>query len=213
MKASEAKAELSAAAAVMPTPASRGCELFRLLAFEPPDKWPSFVSRLDPPQIDSLIVHLVAKGHPQTTIADKLGLALSRVREVWRNSAEDLGSSVLGFSLPLIVGRLEARADELIHLAVEDDKPNLAWTIEKQRVQLLQDLGVVERAAKRHEVQVVHSIDNSTDEVRREMQMMLELEKKRLVSVERTKRIEAKVLDSVQGTLSPLSDDDADEAV
>lgn len=191
---------------------ARGSGVWQWLSMRPPKLWPSLVAELPSEQKISLIVHLLCKGHAAPTVANQLGLMPNFVRDIWRDYATRIGEDLLGITLPVIVGRLEARAEELVDMAVRQDRPDRAWKIEAERVKMLQDLGIVERATKRFEVAHTHTLksgDQQDSETQAEIARMIELEKKKREGEERVKRIDARVMDSLPtGTAVPEDDDD-----
>jgi hypothetical protein len=173
-------------------------------------RWPSLCAELDNEQKIALCLHLLCKGHAALTVANKLGFMPHFVKDIWRDYTAKVGDDVMGITLPSLVGRIDAYADALRDMAIDLEKPERAWKIEKERIELLQDLGVVERAAKRYEVAHQHTLkaEGSADaEVQAEVNRILEIERKRRESSERVKRIDARVMDSLpQGTQAPDED-------
>jgi hypothetical protein len=189
----------------------RGRNVWDWLCQREPARWSTLVAELQPEQRTSLVVHLLCKGHAATTVANRLGLMPNLVRDVWRDYAARIGEELLGITLPTMVGRIESRADELYEMAVEQDRPDRAWKIEKERVELYQSLGLVDRATKRFEVAHTHTLakDPSQDsETQAEIQRLIALEKKRAESAERVKRIDVRMMDSLPPeTQIPKEDD------
>jgi hypothetical protein len=96
-------------------------------------------------------------------------------------------------------------------MAVEEGRPDRAWKIEKERVEMLQDLGVVERASKRYEVAHQHTLragDAADAETQVEVERILDLERKRKEAGERVKRINARVLDALPENTKPMDDEE-----
>src|SRR6185369_11911485 len=179
---------------------AHGLRVWQWLSMREFKLWPSLVIELLPEQRASLVLHLLCKGHAAVTIANKLGLMPNLVKDIWRDYTAKVGDDVIGITLPGLVGRIDSLADSLREMAVEDNRPDRAWKIEKERVQMLQELGVVERAAKRYEVAHQHTLkagDAADAETQAEVERILDIERKRRESGERVKRINARVLDAL----------------
>jgi hypothetical protein len=93
-------------------------------------------------------------------------------------------------------------------MAIEQGDHRSVWAIEKQFVEILQSIGVVERAT--HRMEVTHKID---DEQRAEIEKIAELRNKqsrRKLEVEEIKQIEAKG-DAVPTEVATADYDDEDD--
>lgn len=190
---------------------AHGLRVWQWLSMREFKLWPSLVIELQPEQRASLVLHLLCKGHAAVTIANKLGLMPNLVKDIWRDYTAKVGDDVMGITLPSLVGRIDSRAEALVEMAVEEGRPDRAWKIEKERVQLLQDLGVVERASKRYEVAHQHTLragDAADAETQAEVDRILDLERKRRESGERVKRIDARIMDHVPTDNTKPQDDD-----
>lgn len=191
-------------------PKARGLAVWQWLSMREPRLWPSLVAELDNDRRLSLVLSLLCQGHASITIANKLGLMPNAVKDVWRDYAERIGTEVLGTTLPQLVGRIEAQADAFIEMSIASDRPDRAWKIAKERVELLQDLGVIERAAKRYEISHAHTLKSGDDvdaETKMEVDRILDLERKRRDSEERVKRINARVLDHIPEIETSVAED------
>ncbi len=190
---------------------AQGLRVWQWLCQREPKLWPSLCAELPMDQKATLILHLLCNGHAAVTIANKLGLMPNFVKDLWRDYTSRVGDDVMGITLPSLVGRIDARAEALVEMAALDGRPDRAWKIEKERVELLQDLGVVERAAKRYEVAHQHTLkadDSANAETKAEVDRILELERKQRESAERVKRINARVMDSVPDAHTQPRDDE-----
>jgi len=192
-------------------PGAQGLRVWQWLSGREFARWPSLVAELEVEQKVSLCLHLLCKGHAAVIVANKLGLMPNFVKDLWRDYTARVGEDVMGITLPSLVGRIDSRAESLVEMAVEDGRPDRAWKIEKERVELLQDLGVVERAAKRYEVAHQHTLkagDAADAETQAEVERIVDLERKRRESGERVKRINARVMDHVPTDNTKPPDDD-----
>lgn len=130
-------------------------------------------SGLTDTQKDMLCCWLVDKGFAPLHLASELGITVDEVRKSWDLYVARLGSTVQNVKMDALVGTLTARADHLFQMAMEGKDARLAWTIQKDQVKLLQDLGVVRRAVYRQEV--VHEMGEGA---RAELDRMLALREK-----------------------------------
>ncbi len=195
-------------------PNARGVVLWRWLSKHPQPQWSTLISTAKPEALDSLVLHLCMKGYAPMTIADKLGLSPLKVQSVWRENSELVGESVMGVTLPQIIGRIEARCDAFVEQAIRSGRPDRAWNFERQRIGILQDLGIVERAAKRHEHLVQHRMtqdgasDDKTIARDAEIQRLVELREMRSRSTERAQRLVSTKVDAIPVGTHPLDEED-----
>jgi hypothetical protein len=190
---------------------AHGLRVWQWLSMREFKLWPSLVIELPLEQRASLVLHLLCKGHSAVTVANKLGLMPNFVKDIWRDYTAKVGDDVMGITLPSLVGRIDSRAESLVEMAVEEGRPDRAWKIEKERVEMLQDLGVVERASKRYEVAHQHTLragDAADAETQVEVERILDLERKRKEAGERVKRINARVLDALPENTKPMDDEE-----
>lgn len=172
------------------TLAEMGFSLHQQLSRRDDDEQAEFFRGLTKQQQGALVGHLTNEGFAPSSIALSFGVPEVRVRELWEEFADKLGQRITGIRLQTLVGKMTASAEKLYEQAVKDRKLNLAWKIQTDTVKILQDLGVVDRAAYRTEV--THKLELSEDD-EREMDELLELRRRRKEAIERVKRIDAEV--------------------
>lgn len=131
-----------------------------------------FNELLQPQQI-ALIVAVADEGYRPEVIAKDLGLMVTRVREVLDQYADRIGAQVTQVRLSTIAGHVQLAAER----AMEGLRAKGDWKgyfgIEKEKVRILQSLGIVDQAI--HRVEVTHKVEDNT---RAEIEAMLELERK-----------------------------------
>src|SRR5690606_26634121 len=87
--------------------------------------------------------------------------------------------------LNVIAGELAVRAEKSIEECVTQGQPDKAWRIHREFVQMLQTLGVVDRAIQR-----VEHVHRKEDEAEAEIRRLLELERKKERYGEEVRQIE-----------------------
>jgi hypothetical protein len=133
----------------------------------------TWFSELVPMQKTSVIVVLRDHGFRTEVIARDLGVDPSDVMRTWNAYASQLGSQVIGIRLDTIAGQLQLASERAQHMATEQGDHSAYWRIEKEKVEILQSIGVVERAI--HRTEVTHKID---DEQKAEIEALVALRNK-----------------------------------
>ncbi len=147
---------------------------------------------LAPTQQVAIIVVLRSRGFASLNIAREFEVEEFVIQRAWNKYADDLGAQVVGVRLTHIAGELRNRAEQVMEMLMTNGKPDAAFRVQKDYIKLLQDLGIVDRAIRR--VEVTHKMD---EEQKRELERLMELERKQKARREEIKQIEAEVYDPV----------------
>jgi hypothetical protein len=153
----------------------------------------AFFERLTEQQRGILVAHLGARGFTWLTIASKLGISEGDVKRYVDEYASQLGHSIMSQSLQTIVGDLSARHAERYAMAMDAKDYKAALAMDQAWLKMALDLGVAERAVQRHEI-----VNTLEDNVKGEIQRMLDLERKAQFRQEQKLLIERKVEDTTE---------------
>ena len=128
-----------------------------------PSERPEWFKGLAKTQQVALIVFLRDQGFSTATIARELDLSVSTVQSTWNRFADELGTQVVNVRLNTIVGDLQLAAERAGEGAMRKEDWSTYWRIQKELIGLLQDLGVVDRAIHRSEVEHVHKVEGEVE--------------------------------------------------
>lgn len=149
-----------------------------------------FQGLLEPQQV-AVIVVLRNRGYSSHVIAQDLGISPMWVARTFNKHADELGAQVVGLRLNTIAGQMQIIAEKAIEAEFEKGNGRAAWSIEKDRIGVLQSLGIVDQAV--HKSEVTHRFDDAT---RLELDALVQLEQKKLAQKERIRVIENEEFDS-----------------
>lgn len=167
-----------------------GARLWGTMQTVPRSKRAEWFAGLVPTQRISVIVVLRDQGFRTEVVANELGVPPDEVMRAWNNYGSQLGAQVLGIRLDTIAGQMQLASERAQQIALENGMAAVYWRIEKEKVELLQSLGVVDRAA--HRMEVTHKL---SDEQRGEIEKIAELRNKqgkRRIEIEEIKQISEK---------------------
>lgn len=192
----QALADLIYEAGVVPPPSSDGLtqrytlhdlgkKLLTELQTQVRDSRSAWFHELAPVQQKALICVLREEGYPTETIARELRVDPADVMRTWNTYASELGSQVVGLRLDTIAGQMQVSYEKAMHLALEKGDGRAVFAIEKDRIAVLQGLGITEKAV--HRVEVTHKMD---EEQKAELERLVELRGK-----QERRRIEIAELD------------------
>lgn len=148
----------------------------------------TWFARLVETQKHALITTLRATGYSPLAISNDLGVDQLEVEKIYAKHATKLGAQVLGIRLDTLAGQLamaKHRAQELAK-----DEPSTYWRIEKDYVSILQDLGVIERAA--HRVEIVHQAE---DKKKAALERLTKIARQQAVRMEEIKRADFEMVE------------------
>lgn len=151
---------------------------------------PEWFTSLLPTQQRALIVTLRDRGYRSEVIAQDLGLSALQVARIYNEHADNLGAQVVSVRLNTLAGQVQLAAERAQQGLMEKDDWKGYWSVAKDMVGILQNLGIVDRAVGR--VEVTHKFHEQT---KAEVDAMLDLERKKRVRMEELKNADFKMLD------------------
>ena len=163
-------------------------ELLRVAHSDQPE-W--FAGLLVPQQV-SLIVALADDGKRPELIARELGIMATRVRDVLDQYADRVGAQITQMRLSTIAGHVQLAAEKAMEGLQAEGRWKDYFAIEKDKVKILQSLGIVDQAI--HRVEVTHKMEDNTQA---DIEAMLEIERKRQRRLDEIARANSQQLDSV----------------
>jgi len=156
---------------------------------------------LVPVQQKALICVLREEGYPTETIARELRIDPCDVMRTWNTYASELGSQVVGLRLDTIAGQVQISYEKAMELALQKGDGRAVFAIEKDRIAVLQGLGITEKAV--HRVEVTHKMD---EEQKAELERLVELRGK-----QERRRIEIEQLEQKEEAGDALPEDLAED--
>lgn len=163
---------------------------------------------LVPAQKASVIVVLRDRGFRTEVIAKELCITTDDVMRTWNAYAGQLGSQVVGIRLDTIAGQLQLASEHAQQIAIEADDAATFWRIEKEKIELLQSLGIVDKAIQK--VEHTHKIDDQQKAELEEFAKFRNKQHQRKLEIQELKAVEA-VTDSLPAEVKTDYDDDDDE--
>jgi hypothetical protein len=154
-------------------------------------KW---FNELAPVQQGSLLVTLRDRGFHFEVIAQEFAIPVQRVIDAWNQYCDELGAQVVGVRLQTIAGQLQSHASRAQQMAVEAGDHKSFWQISAEYVEMLQSLGIVDRAVHRVDHEITHKFE---DQQRFEVEQMVALETKKLARQEELKLVACEVTDTL----------------
>lgn len=169
-------------------------DLYQMLSCaEKPAAKLAFFERLTEQQRGILVAHLAARGFTWLTISHQVGIPEGKVKQLVDEYAQQLGYSIMSQSLEAIVGDLSSRHAHRYAMALQEGDYKAMLAMDQAWVKMALDLGVAERAAQRFEVS--HTIE---DNVKGEIERMLDIERKKRFRLEQKEIIDRKVEDTTE---------------
>lgn len=192
-------ADLVFEAGVKPTPTTDGItevytledlgkRLWGVMQGVPKSERAQWFSKLVPAQQTAVVVVLRDRGFRTEVIARELELNPLDVVRTWNTYSSQLGAQVVGIRLDTIAGQLQLAAERAQEMAIEANDHRGYWSIEKDKVAVLQTLGIVDQAVRR--VEVTHKLDN---EQKAEIDRLADLRSK-----QERRRVEIRELESYE---------------
>jgi hypothetical protein len=166
----------------------------------------SWFAALAPAQKASMIVVLRDHGFRTEAIARDLGLTTDEVMRTWNAYSGQLGAQIVGIRLDTIAGQLQLASEHAQQIAMNNGDAGVYWKIEKEKIELLQSLGIVDKAIQK--VEHTHKID---DQQKAEIEALFALRQKQQKSrivVEEAKQIESKGDDLPPDVQTDYDDDE-----
>lgn len=145
---------------------------------------------LVPVQRAAIVTTLRHRGYASHAISNDFGIPELEVEEIYAEHTTKLGSQVLGVRLDTLAGQLAQAKQRAQQLASERGDAGSFWRIEKEFIGVLQDLGVIERAA--HRVEVVKVAEGKKQAA---LDRINTLAEKRAARLEEIKRAEFEIVE------------------
>jgi hypothetical protein len=172
------------------TLAELGKRLWGAMQTVPKNERGAWFAELAPIQRTSVIVVLRDQGFRTEVIARDLELDPADVMRTWNAYASQLGAQVIGIRLDTIAGQLQLASEKAQQMAAEQGDHRSYWNIEKQKVEMLQSIGIVERAI--HRTEVTHKIDDQQMAEIEALAALRNKQNKRRIEIAEVVAIEAK---------------------
>lgn len=184
-----------------------GMRLWGSMQAVPKTQRAEWFRQLVPKQQTAVIVVLRDQGYRTEVIARELELDPIDIIRTWNTYAGQLGAQVVGIRLDTIAGQIQMAAERAQEMAIAKADHKGYWSIEKDKVGILQTLGIVDQAVRR--VEVTHKLD---DQQRAELDALADLQAKKgkrrieIAELETTERKGDQLPGITDG--DPESDDD-----
>lgn len=160
-------------------------------------------------QKTAMIVVLRDHGFRTEVIARDLGCSTDDVLRTWNAYSGQLGSQVVGIRLDTIAGQLQLASEHAQQMAMESRDANAYWKIEKEKIELLQSLGIVDKAIQR--VEHTHKIDDQQKAEIEQLYQLRDKQNRRKIEIAELTTTEEKGDDLPPEVRSDYDDDDEDE--
>jgi len=167
-----------------------GLRLWGEMQRRSPSRRAEWFHNLAPTQRTAMVVVLRDRGFASSTIAREFRIPEREVVQVYNQHADDLGAQVVGLRLNTIAGQMHSVYERAIEMEARNSNGRAMWAIEKERIGVLQSLGIVDSAVHRSEV--THKFD---DVARSEIEALAALRNKQRIRAEEIKQIEAEVVE------------------
>jgi hypothetical protein len=167
-----------------------GERLWGTLQVTPRDERATWFAALVPVQQIAIIAALRDHGFRSEVIARDLGIGVDQVMRTWNIYAGRLGEQVVGIRLDTIAGQLQLASEHAQEMAVAAGDHRSYWQIEREKIEVLQSIGIVDKAINKTEV--VHKID---DEQKAEIERLYKLrdkQQRRKIEVQELAQLEDK---------------------
>lgn len=139
-------------------------------------------------QQSAVVVVLRERGFASATIANDFRIDPMEVTRIYNKHADQLGAQVVGLRLDTIAGHMQLAAERAQEMAIERHDPRAFWAVEKEKIGLMQDLGIVDRAV--HKTEVTHRLDENQVQ---EIEQLANLRRKQEVRRNELQRITVEV--------------------
>lgn len=169
----------------------------------------AWFSELAPTQKAALIVTLRDQGFRTEVISKDLGMPPDEVLRTWNTYAGMIGAQVVGIRLDTIAGQLQMASERAQEMAIQDGNASTYWMIEKQKIELLQGLGIVDKAIQK--VEHTHRIDDQQKAEIEELYKLRDKQTKRRIEISTHRKIEDKGDELPADVKIDYDDEDDDE--
>ncbi len=131
-----------------------GLRMWSVAVTKPRGLRAEWFAKLTPTQKTAIVTTLRHRGYSPLSISNDLGVTEMEVAKTYAKNRTELGAQVLGVRLDTLVGQIWAAKERAQEMAMKKDDAATFWRIEDSSTKLLQELGVVSRAAHRVELTV-----------------------------------------------------------
>ncbi|GBE23838.1 hypothetical protein BMS3Bbin02_00103 [bacterium BMS3Bbin02] len=169
-----------------------GLRMWTVAVSKPRGERAEWFSKLVPAQQTAIITTLRHRGYSPLSISNDLGVTEMKVAQVYAKNRTELGSQVLGVRLDTLVGQIWAAKERAQEMAMKKNDAATFWRIEDSSTKLLQELGVVKRAAHKVELTV-----KAEDAKAAAVERMASIAEKRAVRRLELKTLEGDMIESL----------------
>lgn len=138
----------------------------------------------------AMVVVMRDHGFRTEVIAREFGITTEDVMRTWNAYSGQLGAQVVGIRLDTIAGQLQLASEHAQQLAIEAGQPAVYWKIEKEKIELLQSLGIVDKAIQK--VEHTHKIDDQQKAEIEALFLLRQKQQKSKITVEAAASLEHK---------------------
>jgi hypothetical protein len=130
--------------------------------------------RLDPRDLDPaqrrsclLLLRSTSGKHTSAELASLFDVSPAQIRRDLREIDRELGAEVKAWTLDEVLGSLVSTAERCSVMALKQEDAGLAWSIERDKVKMLKDLGVIEHEQDKSAITItVESIGKGYERAR-----------------------------------------------
>jgi len=167
-----------------------GLRLWGEMQRRAPSRRTEWFHNLAPTQRTAVVVVLRDRGFASGTIAREFSIPEQEVVRAYNAHADDLGAQVVGLRLNTIAGQMTAVYERAMEIEARKGNGKSMWSIEKERIGVLQSLGIVEQAVHRSEV--THKFD---DIAKAEIEALAALRNKQRIRADEVMQIESETVE------------------
>jgi len=162
-----------------------GRRLWAEMNSRPKSRRVEWFHNLTPAQRTAVVVVMRVDGFATSTISREFRIPERDIVAAFNAHADDLGAQVVGLRLNTIAGQMQLVYERAVEMEMRKGNGRAVWAIEKERVGVLQSLGIVDQAV--HKSEVTHKFDEQT---KAEIEALAELRNKQRIRAEEVKQIE-----------------------
>lgn len=167
-----------------------GTRLWGTMQAVPRNEREQWFAQLVPQQQIAMIVVLREQGFRTEVIARDLGIGTDFVLRTWNNYGGQLGAQVVGIRLDTIAGQLQLASERAQEMALDAGDHGTFWKIEKEKVEVLQGLGIVDKAIQK--IEHTHKIDDAQKREIEELYKLRDKQGRRKIEIIELQTAEAK---------------------
>lgn len=169
-----------------------GARLHAVAVTRPRSARAEWFDKLVPTQKTAVVTTLRHRGYSPLSISNDFGITELEIERIYSQNRTELGSQVLGIRLDTLVGRIWAAKERAQEMSMKKNDAATFWRIEKDATGVLQDLGVVKRAAHRVEV-----VDKAADVKAAALERLVSLAEKKALRRKEIAVVGAEVVEAL----------------